>query len=547
MKNKSKKIKMLKKQIQGITLIALVVTVIVLLILAGVAINLTVGDNGLFKRAQNAADTWQMAEEKEQSELKNMESFINGYKYNIDIPQVEDENAGVLEEVDSNILEIRSIEDLVAFSYNVKNGNEYDGKTIRLAYNLDFNSDKSYVDSMRTDYEEYGYEGPLKVSLTTGEGFNPIGSQDGKNCFYGTFDGNNQVICSLYIKRVSEEALKAGLFARTYGTIQNLGLIDINIEAETQSEQASLAVGGITAEGYNANIYNSYVTGDIKAIGKYWMQTGGLCGNMLEEGNIENCYNLASIECKNIKREDGNADLSCGGIVGQGEININKCFNEGNLNANGGSNQIFIGGICGFPKVGIIKNSYNCAKIEMTSETSKECYIGGIGGMSSSSNIMYCYNSGQIIGEAKDLFIGGIIARQGDRNVTINNAFNIGEITINNQNVNAAGGIIGQVASEEWHADINNSYNLGKINVENPTTIRVGSIAGNSWSNTISFHNCYYLVGTYEKGLGYGDDTGIIELQDINDFPTVLEVVNGEDAFLEDRENKNDGYPLLRM
>ena len=40
MKDKSKKIKMLKKQAQGITLIALVVTVIVLLILAGVAINL---------------------------------------------------------------------------------------------------------------------------------------------------------------------------------------------------------------------------------------------------------------------------------------------------------------------------------------------------------------------------------------------------------------------------------------------------------------------------------------------------------------------------
>ena len=48
--------KKLKRKVKGITLIALVVTVIVLLILAGVAINLTVGDNGLFKRAQNAAD-----------------------------------------------------------------------------------------------------------------------------------------------------------------------------------------------------------------------------------------------------------------------------------------------------------------------------------------------------------------------------------------------------------------------------------------------------------------------------------------------------------
>ena len=80
MKNKSKKIKMLKKQVQGITLIALVVTVIVLLILAGVAINLTVGDNGLFRRAQNAADTWQMAEQNEQSEMDKAADFLERYE-----------------------------------------------------------------------------------------------------------------------------------------------------------------------------------------------------------------------------------------------------------------------------------------------------------------------------------------------------------------------------------------------------------------------------------------------------------------------------------
>ena len=57
-KNSKRLLRMIKKQVQGITLIALVVTVIVLLILAGVALNLTVGDNGLFKRAQNATDTW---------------------------------------------------------------------------------------------------------------------------------------------------------------------------------------------------------------------------------------------------------------------------------------------------------------------------------------------------------------------------------------------------------------------------------------------------------------------------------------------------------
>ena len=44
----------IRKQAKGITLIALVVTIIVLLILAGVAISLTIGNNGIFTRAQVA-------------------------------------------------------------------------------------------------------------------------------------------------------------------------------------------------------------------------------------------------------------------------------------------------------------------------------------------------------------------------------------------------------------------------------------------------------------------------------------------------------------
>ena len=51
----TKVINELKKQVKGITLIALVVTIIVLLILAGVAISLSIGNNGIFTRAQDAA------------------------------------------------------------------------------------------------------------------------------------------------------------------------------------------------------------------------------------------------------------------------------------------------------------------------------------------------------------------------------------------------------------------------------------------------------------------------------------------------------------
>ena len=44
------------KDKKGITLVALVVTIVVLLILAGVSINLILGDNGIVKKAQEARE-----------------------------------------------------------------------------------------------------------------------------------------------------------------------------------------------------------------------------------------------------------------------------------------------------------------------------------------------------------------------------------------------------------------------------------------------------------------------------------------------------------
>ena len=71
--------KKLKKDVQGITLIALVVTIIVLLILAGIALNLTIGQNGIFSRAQTAANTWRNAETNEQLAMGELEGWMDGY------------------------------------------------------------------------------------------------------------------------------------------------------------------------------------------------------------------------------------------------------------------------------------------------------------------------------------------------------------------------------------------------------------------------------------------------------------------------------------
>ena len=57
------------KNSKGITLVALVVTIIVLLILAGVSLRLVAGGDGIMNRAKNAADTNYRAEAKEEAEL----------------------------------------------------------------------------------------------------------------------------------------------------------------------------------------------------------------------------------------------------------------------------------------------------------------------------------------------------------------------------------------------------------------------------------------------------------------------------------------------
>ncbi len=53
------------KHSRGITLVALVITIIVLIILAGVSINLVLGEDGIFKRAIGARETYTIASEKE--------------------------------------------------------------------------------------------------------------------------------------------------------------------------------------------------------------------------------------------------------------------------------------------------------------------------------------------------------------------------------------------------------------------------------------------------------------------------------------------------
>ena len=88
------------KENKGITLIALVITIIVLIILAGISINLLLGDNGIIKKAQEAGIESEKASLVEEIQLKITDKQI-GNNGKISKEQVKN----ILDEYGTTIIE----------------------------------------------------------------------------------------------------------------------------------------------------------------------------------------------------------------------------------------------------------------------------------------------------------------------------------------------------------------------------------------------------------------------------------------------------------
>ena len=67
------------KSKRGITLIALVITIVVLIILAAVIINLSLGNNGIFNRAKRAAQEYSNTQDYEETAIAKYSNQIDSY------------------------------------------------------------------------------------------------------------------------------------------------------------------------------------------------------------------------------------------------------------------------------------------------------------------------------------------------------------------------------------------------------------------------------------------------------------------------------------
>lgn len=493
----------------GITLIALVITVIVLLILAGVTIVALSGDNGILTRAQDAKDKTEEAEDIEKIRLAISEAQIgdNGYQ-KLDMTnfqealnnqfkgrnvQLSDNGSGNFTisldniagkyYVDSSgkiipkedMIKIGTAEELKAFRDDVNNGNTYEEKYVYLTSN---------------------------ILLDSGEEWEPIGvylndastPDDERNiAFKGTFNGNGYEINGIKIN--SNEKVK-GLFAfvSNEGKIINLGI------------------------GTDNNI-----TGILG--------TAGLVGYLYNGAEVSNCYNRANIT--------GNGN-SIGGVVAICvNSNINNCYNTGTIE----STQVNAGGIAGMSTNSTIINSYNLGSISATDNS------GGITALNISGEMYNCYNVGSISGNSK---IGGIVSSNSGK---IYMCYNVGNVTstgdyvggiigansgtlydcYNSQNTIQGQRYVGGICGWNQKGEIYNCYNTGNVTGINTVT---GGIIG---ANGAIVKNCYFLENKINNGNGITIEG--ITLKNDSEMKEIYSLLSSN--FKKDTENINQGYPIL--
>ena len=349
-----KKCLIVKEREKGVTLIVLVGTILVLLILAGISIMMLTGQNrhietsykctdadGNCKRERTNSDSndkskfwkWKRYNKKKRiislkdfTENNQIKTYINGNGYivhylnservysidengkikqeNISALQI-DTTAGILDgngtEIDPYI--IMSIEDLIEWS---KNYNKYSSKYIKLGKTLDFKAELSYVDSFRTDYNNF-FNRDENITLfeiltkeDVGYGFKPILN------FNGVFNGNGLEIKNIYINQ--EES--AGFFAMASGNIENLAISGKVI--------GSKYIGGIVAKSGKmlkvkncSNKCNLYDYTEKYGVSIYGM--GGILGYSgptVQSCEIINCKNIGDIYSDN-----SNSYSGIGGIL----------------------------------------------------------------------------------------------------------------------------------------------------------------------------------------------------------------------------------------
>ena len=513
----------LKRNEQGITLLVLVMTIIILLILAGITISAITGENGIIENAGKTKEEAEIANEKEILEKATVQAMGNNKYGNIEESELQqqldketgegkteatdigdefevifvDSNRYYTVDKDGNVIEVQDIikdehpgditvgidgetldgseehpyeiwciEDLVAFSNMVnRSGIKLEnGKPVQITTANTFSG--KYV-SLKTNLN---FKSKLSYQNSERTDFGDINGN--------TDDGNtlmNEMLTGTGFKPIGIYNAFVGNFDgkdKETGKIYKISDIYIN-----STSYAGL-FGQISG---NSTIENLEISGEIK--GK--SHTGGIVGEAIYSAsniNINNCVNRENVE--------GNNEV--GGIIGYNDAinsSIKQCENYGTITITG-SKWVYagIGGIVGTGNSkSEIEDCKNYGKVGTEVST---IYTGGIiGTINQLMGIYGCSNYGEVISNSNT---GGIIGlyRVGKKIELYNNR--------NEGNLVGAevGGIIGRCDLPAYDAIgsiyIQNCYNIGKVEATRAVGGIVGNIGGYAYEDLkVYLNNCY--------------------------------------------------------
>lgn len=426
------------------------------------------------------------------------------------------------DEPEEDIIQITTIPELIKFADSVNSGNTYNGKIIELMNNLDFKEDN--------------YDEALKATLTTGDGFTPIGTES--NCFSGTFRGNGFEIRNIHIS--SSENAYVGLFGYVNGgTIRNIGVTG---DVVNNMDSTSSYAGGVIGFAKDTDIINCYNKCSVSCNG----YAGGIAG-FSNANKTTGCYNAGEISGK----------YYAGGILGLTPANtINRCFNKGKITSECG----IAGGISGCG--GTITNCYNTNNV--TSTNSQAGGIVGVNGV-----VTYCYNIGNVVSENGP---AGGISGTGS---TVSNSYYLQTINISGSQINASGtkmtdanmknkSFISNLGSDNWAfggENINGGYpypvlyglftdnNVEEIGTAEELMQFAKNVnSGNSYAGkTIKLTDDIYLPDDLKSTIG--KDKEIVEINSIEKLVELSTRVNNGNSYegkivvlTKDLDFENDDY-----
>lgn len=542
----------MKKQ-NGITLIALVITIIVLLILTSITLGLLLGENGIINKSRKAAVDHEIGREKEEISLafnavkieklgKGDDSYVTFIELQEQMDQENGEGTAEVEsgeeegillvtftkskrtyEIDQNgniklnndddeddddltpDIEIYAIEDLVDLSIAVNNGETYEGKVIGLMKTLNFYDSNSYRNPGSTEYGDLNGNGTTEalISELNNGGYNPIGvydeSQENSNRpFKGTFDGKNNSIKHMRVVN----KVNAGFFGYIEdATIKNFKLEEISTLKGNKNIGAIVAYTGGNSKLKNCSASNlEYIYGADNV--------GGLVGISKDNISIKN----SKFETIQIIR----GDTSNGGIIGKVEGNA-TLENISTSIENYISAGETLGGAIGEVKGSVkVKNFSNEAKLDGGNLSAG--IIGKVTGLTDKDKVyIYEANNKGILNSSNTSGIIGSI--ENVKQITLQKCYNTAEVR--------NGGIIGTVSGESTINAINNCYNEGNMSqysYSNYTSGIIGSADGIDIKGIANSYNTGSLRAGKRTGgiIGSADNTNIEKIYKCYNEGTIL-------------------------